>query len=110
MNKALKIIFGIIFVVAILIRLSVNFKFDLIPGINGGYISDANFEFGVNCYGKKPAMTDADKILMDATAPYPKNEQDIKMEKEVSYWKNRLPELLVSPFNKNSWEEPYLRV
>jgi hypothetical protein len=80
------------------------------PGINGGYISDANFEFGVNCYGKKPLMTDADKILMDATAPYPKNEQDIKMEKEVSYWKNKLPELLVSPFNKNSWEEPYLRV
>jgi hypothetical protein len=80
------------------------------PGINGGYISNANFELGVNCYGKKPIMTDADKILMDATAPYPKNEQDIKMEKEVSFWKNRLPELLVSPFNKSSWQEPYLRV
>jgi hypothetical protein len=80
------------------------------PGINGGYVSDANFQFGVNCYGKKPAMTDADKILMDATTPYPKNEEDIKLEKEVSFWKNRLPELLVSPFNKNSWEEPYLRV
>ncbi len=80
------------------------------PGINGGYVADANFQFGANCYGKKPMMTDADKLLMDATAPYPKNAEDLKIEKEVSFWKNRLPELLVSPFNKNSWDEPYLRV
>lgn len=80
------------------------------PGVNGGYIADANFQFGANCYGKKPIMTDADKMLMDATAPYPKNAQDLKMEKEVSFWKTHLAELLVSPFNKNSWDEPYLRV
>ena len=80
------------------------------PGINGGYITDANFQFGANCYGKKPAMTEADKLLMDATTPYPKTEQDIELEKEVAKWKQKLPELLVSPFNKNAWDEPYLRV
>jgi hypothetical protein len=80
------------------------------PGINGGYVSESTFEFGVNCYGRKPQMTDADKLLMDATAPYPKNEQDILLEQNVAYWKNKLPELLVSPFNKNSWQEPYTRV
>jgi hypothetical protein len=80
------------------------------PGINGGYVAEPNFEFGVNCYGKKPLMTDADKMLMDATAPYPKNEQDIKLEREVAYWKSNLEKLLVSPFNKNSWEEPYVKI
>ncbi len=80
------------------------------PGINGGYVAEPNFEFGVNCYGKKPLMTDADKILMDATTPYPKNEQDIKLEQEVSYWKNNLQKLLVSPFNKNTWDEPYVKI
>jgi hypothetical protein len=55
-------------------------------------------------------MTDADKILMDATTPYPKNEQDIKLEREVAYWKNHLEKLLVSPFNKSTWGEPYVKV
>lgn len=55
-------------------------------------------------------MTDADKLLMDATTPYPKNEQDLKLEQQVNYWKNNLGKLLVSPFNKTSWEEPFVRV
>lgn len=80
------------------------------PGINGGYVAEPNFEFGVNCYGKKPLMTDADKILMDATTPYPKNEQDIKLEQQVNYWKNNLNQLLISPFNKTTWDEPFVRV
>ena len=80
------------------------------PGINGGYITDASFKFGANCYGKKPEMTDADKMLMDATTPYPKTEQDLELEQDVINWKNKLPELLVSPFNRSSWDAPYLRV
>jgi Extracellular link domain len=80
------------------------------PGINGGYISDPSFQFGVNCYGKKPNMTDNDKKLMDVTTPYPKNPQDILMEKQISFWKEHMPSLLVSPFNRTSWSEPYLRV
>lgn len=80
------------------------------PGINGGYISEPSFEFGANCYGKKPAMTEAEKMLMDATAPSPETTQDVELEKEVAYWKQKLPELLISPFNKNTWDEPYVRV
>jgi len=80
------------------------------PGINGGFVSDVNFQFGANCYGKKPSMTESDKILMDATTPYPKTEQDLELEQQVANWKKKLPELLVSPFNRSSWDEPYLRV
>lgn len=80
------------------------------PGINGGYITDPSFQFGVNCYGKKPEMTDNDKKLMDVTTPYPKNPQDVLMEKQVSMWKEHIPSLLVSPFNQTAWSEPYLRV
>lgn len=80
------------------------------PGINGGYVTDASFQFGANCYGKRPQMTDNDKKLMDATTPYPKNPQDIMMEKQVAMWKDHISSLLVSPFSQASWNEPYLRV
>ena len=80
------------------------------PGINGGYVNNANFRFGANCYGKKPAITPADQQLMNATTPYPKNPQDIQLEKEVNYWKNNMNQLLVSSFNRNSWDEPFVRV
>lgn len=80
------------------------------PGINGGYVSNANFRFGANCYGKKPAMTPSDQALMNATTPYPKNPQDVQLEKEVNYWKNNMNQLLVSSFNRSSWDEPVVRV
>jgi hypothetical protein len=75
------------------------------PGINGGYIANPNVRFGVNCYGNKPKMTPEEEELMATTTPYPLTTEDIKMEEEVEFWKNRLPEILVSPFNYNNWSK-----
>jgi hypothetical protein len=73
------------------------------PGINGGYMANPKLKFGVNCYGYKPRMNEKEEELM-ATAPiYPKTEKDIAMEKRVKYWKDKLSEILVSPFNHNTW-------
>jgi hypothetical protein len=39
-----------------------------------------------------------------ATKPiYPKNLKDIAMENRVNYWKDKLSDILVSPFNHNTW-------
>jgi len=73
------------------------------PGVNGGYMANPHMKFGVNCYGKKPEITEEEKNLMDNTVPYPKTEKDIKFEKDVAYWKKHLNELLVSPFNNDEW-------
>ena len=72
-------------------------------GINGGYIANPNVRFGVNCYGYKPKITQEEKNIMDTAPLYPRTLKDIKEEKLVDYWRRKIPEILVSPFNKNVW-------
>lgn len=73
------------------------------PGINGGYIANPNVRFGINCYGYKPEITKEEIDLMSQTPLYPKTQREINFERRVSYWKNKLSEILVAPFNYNNW-------
>jgi hypothetical protein len=73
------------------------------PGINGGYIANKNVKFGANCFGYKPRITDEEKEIMDNTPLYPKTMEDIEQEKRVDFWKKRIPDILVAPFNKKVW-------
>jgi len=73
------------------------------PGINGGYMINPNLKFGVNCYGHKPKITPEEEELMDNTTPYPLTAEDIAFQARVDYWKNKVNEILVSPFNAVSW-------
>ena len=73
------------------------------PGINGGFIANPNVKFGVNCFGYKPKITNEEDELMKKFSPYPETVQDIAFQQRVDYWKNKVDEILVSPFNYNSW-------
>lgn len=73
------------------------------PGVNGGYIANPAVKFGVNCYGYKPRITSNEEELMATQPLYPKTLKDIAMENRVNYWKDKLTEILVSPFNHNTW-------
>lgn len=73
------------------------------PGVNGGYMANSKIKFGVNCYGYKPRMNSVEEELMANEPIYPKTLKDIAMEKRVEYWKDKLSEILVSPFNHESW-------
>lgn len=75
------------------------------PGINGGYIANPNVKFGVNCYGYKPKITSDEEELMKTSSPYPETPQDIAFQKKVDIMKNNLDQILVSPFNYNTWGE-----
>lgn len=75
------------------------------PGINGGYIANPTVRFGVNCYGFKPRITETEKELMATEPIYPKTLKDKAMEQRVNYWKDRLSEIIVSPFNHNTWSK-----
>ena len=75
------------------------------PGVNGGYMKNPALRFGVNCYGYKPKMTPEEEDLMATSPIYPKTEKDIAMENRVNYWKDKLTEVLVSPFNHNTWSK-----
>lgn len=73
------------------------------PGVNGGYMANPKIKFGVNCYGFKPRMNSVEEELMANDPIYPKTVKDIEMEKRVNYWKDKLSQILVSPFNHNTW-------
>jgi hypothetical protein len=73
------------------------------PGINGGYMANPQLRFGVNCYGNKPKITSEEEELMKTTTPYPETAQDIAFQKQVDFWKNKVDQILVSPFNYNTW-------
>ena len=72
-------------------------------GINGGYIANPRIKFGVNCYGYKPKITQEEQELMNTSTPYPQTTKDIAFQKRVDFWKNKVSDILVSPFNYNSW-------
>jgi hypothetical protein len=73
------------------------------PGVNGGYIANPAVKFGVNCYGYKPRMNSTEEDIMATKPIYPKTSKDIAMENRVNYWKDKLSEIIVSPFNHNTW-------
>jgi hypothetical protein len=50
-------------------------------------------------------MTEAEKEIMATKPIYPKTLKDQAMEDRVNYWKDRLSEILVSPFNHTSWSK-----
>lgn len=75
------------------------------PGVNGGYIANPAVKFGVNCYGIKPRINSTEEDLMANEPIYPKTLKDIAMENRVNYWKDKLSQILVSPFNHDSWSK-----
>tara|TARA_A100001015_G_C15033984_1_gene734887 strand:+ start:905 stop:1750 length:846 start_codon:yes stop_codon:yes gene_type:complete len=73
------------------------------PGINGGFIDNPNVRFGVNCYGHKPKITPLEAQLMKNNKEFPIKGRSQEFEEKVDYWRNRISEIIVSPFNRNSW-------
>ena len=73
------------------------------PGINGGYMANPALKFGVNCYGKKPAIKPEEADLMKDTTPYPITMEDINFQNKVDYWKDKVNDILVAPFNYKNW-------
>jgi hypothetical protein len=72
-------------------------------GINGGYIDDAAQKYGVNCFGSKPNITKEEVNRMINTPIYQKNKKETNFDTKVDYWRGRLNQILVAPFNHNNW-------
>jgi hypothetical protein len=68
------------------------------PGVNGGYIEDGTTQFGVNCYGKKPYMTEKDSEFMKNYTYTPTISQE-----DQSKIENTVNDILIAPFTKDKW-------
>ena len=73
------------------------------PGINGGFIDNPNVQFGVNCYGYKPDISNKEAEQMQNQQLYPKTQREIMFDKKVNHWRKKLSDIMVSPFNSDNW-------
>lgn len=73
------------------------------PGINGGYIANPNVRFGVNCYGYRPKITAQEAEMMKNIPLFPKTQKELDFQKRIEYWKNKITNIIVAPFNSNNW-------
>jgi hypothetical protein len=73
------------------------------PGINGGYMDNANRKFGVNCYGQKPIITPAQALAMQNAPLYLKSQDEREFDKSVASWREKVKTVDVAPFNHNQW-------
>ena len=74
-----------------------------LPGINGGYIPNPHVKLGSNCYGIKPKESELEKQYLNEDNGIPKTKKEIIFDERVEYWKNRLGNILLLPFNSKSW-------
>ena len=68
------------------------------PGLNGGYFSDAELKFGVNCYGVKPAGS-----VVKAKKPSCNESKDFCSLPKNSYASSKLSTDEIAPFNDTKW-------
>ena len=73
------------------------------PGINGGYIDNKLVRFGANCFGPKPIMNENDKIYMDNLKYEPVTKENAYVNRKAEKYKNQINEIVVAPFNKDTW-------
>ena len=73
------------------------------PGVNGGYIKNVKGKYGANCYGNKPNINDDESDRMRHKAIYKKNSKELKFDKRVDFWRNKLSYIEIAPFNHNNW-------
>jgi hypothetical protein len=75
------------------------------PGVNGGFIANENVRFGANCYGYKPKITKLEQDIMEEDRIYPMTKKEREFEEKVEKYKQKLPEILVSPFSHKKWSQ-----
>lgn len=69
-----------------------------VPGVNGGYFSDPELKFGVNCYGKKPVGS----VVKAKKVEDKKTFCELKKNKNASKIRSRDN---IQPFNKDQWSQ-----
>jgi len=75
-------------------------------GVNGGYFSNPNIRFGVNCYGVKPKGTETDYANMNSQTHIPQTPEEKALQAKSDFWKKYKDQLLkTSSFNPKRWSQ-----
>jgi len=72
-------------------------------GINGGYFDNPGLQYGVNCYGPKPAQTSHDEKMLMEDGKIPTSPSQLLYDQQVQKFKKEAPSLFIKPFNDDRW-------
>ena len=74
------------------------------PGVNGGYMSNTELRFGVNCFGVKPTASTHDRAVMELLKSRPYSPSDLEEAQRVKFWQQNKDKLIaMMPFDADSW-------
>ena len=73
------------------------------PGVNGGYDKNVNALYGANCYGPRPSIDKEEAARMREKPFYTKNQNELVFDSRVNYWRGKLNEIAMAPFNHDNW-------
>jgi hypothetical protein len=76
-----------------------------LPGLNGGRVRDPTARYGVHCFGVKPPTWRNYKANKMAQTNFTEREQEA--HSRATYFKKRLNEYTIMPFNKGEWSTEY---
>lgn len=74
-----------------------------LPGVNGGKVSNPHTKLGANCFGLKPKKSLLESQYLDNQELYPKTQKELLFDERVKYWKERVGNVLLMPFNNTNW-------
>ena len=74
-----------------------------LPGVNGGYLNNPYIKLGANCYGVKPYKSELEKQNLDDSNNIPKSQKELIFNERTKYWKDRIGNILLYPFNNERW-------
>ena len=69
--------------------------------VGGNQVEDLVDEVSLDEQG----MTEEEEDLMNVSTPYAETNEEINFKKRVDFWKEKVNDILVSPFNYNSWTQ-----
>jgi hypothetical protein len=73
------------------------------PGVNVRHVDNPATLFGATCFGYKPRITSEEADMMGQMQTVPVTAKEAAMNQRVEYWKTKLPDILVAPFNSDNW-------
>jgi hypothetical protein len=73
------------------------------PGVNGGYFDNPELQFGVTCYGIKPAQSKHDASAIAAGQSAPLSPEGIALEKKVAGYRGA--HVPIMPFSETKWAQ-----
>jgi hypothetical protein len=75
------------------------------PGLQGGFMDNAELRFGVNCFGKRPLQKPIDQEIQSTGENTPMTPEMIEFDRKVAKYRGMTDTIAIMPFNNERWSQ-----